>query len=139
MKVKKLVDHAKLPEKAHAGDLGYDLFCSENIYLQPGDVTLVDTGIAVQFPEGWGAKIFDRSSVATKMNLIVVAGVIDNGYTGHIKVAFYNHGTQLRQFYAGDKVAQLVPIPVTNFPIEEVSEIESSDGRNEGGFGSTGA
>lgn len=139
MKVKKLVDHAKLPEKAHAGDLGYDLFCSENIYLQPGDVTLVDTGVAVQFPEGWGAKIFDRSSIATKMNLIVVAGVIDNGYTGHIKVAFYNHGTKLIQFYVGDKIAQLVPMPVTNFPIEEVFEIESSDGRNQGGFGSTGA
>ena len=139
MKVKKLIDHAKLPEKAHNGDLGYDLFSSENIYLIPGTVTLVDTGVAIQFPEGWGAKIFDRSSVATKMDLIVVAGVIDNGYTGHIKVAMYNHGPSVKQFFVGDKIAQLVPLPVTNFQIEEVLELSSSDGREQNGFGSTGA
>ena len=69
MKVKKVVSHATLPTKAHAGDLGYDLYAAEQVSLHAGDTVLISTGIAIQFPEGYGGVIKDRSSVATKMEI----------------------------------------------------------------------
>jgi dUTP pyrophosphatase len=90
--VVRLDTNAKLPTKAHYGDLGYDLYALEDITLAPGKVTIVRTGIACNFPSGVGALLRDRSSVATKKEVFVVAGVIDQGYTGEIKVAFFNPG-----------------------------------------------
>lgn len=138
MKVKKLFFDAQLPQKAHAGDLGYDLFSLGVTTIYPGTTELVGTGICVQFPEGYGALIRDRSSVATKSNLFVVAGVIDNGYTGEIKIALYNGSEDPRMILPGQKVAQLILIPTVDFSVEEVQELSSSDGRNANGFGSTG-
>jgi len=148
MKVKRLSENAILPQKAHAGDLGYDLFCSEEVMIWPGETKLVSTGIAIQFPDGYGGFIRDRSSVATKLQLFTVAGVIDNGYIGELRVALYNGADDTecakrdqrtwRKISVGDKIAQLVLIPTVNFAVEEVQEISSSDGRNNNGFGSTG-
>jgi dUTP pyrophosphatase len=138
MKVKKLVSDATLPTKAHAGDLGYDLYATEQVTVWGGETKLVSTGIAIQFPEGYGGIIRDRSSVATKQKLFVVAGVIDNGYTGEIKVALFNSEDGFKTIYRGDKIAQLILIPTVDFSVEEVSEISSSDGREGKGFGSTG-
>jgi dUTP pyrophosphatase len=72
MKVKKLFFDAGLPQKAHAGDLGYDLFSLGVTTIYPGQTELVSTGICIQFPEGYGALIRDRSSVATKRNLDIL-------------------------------------------------------------------
>ncbi len=138
MKVKKLFFDAGLPQKAHAGDLGYDLFSLGVTTIYPGQTELVGTGICIQFPEGYGALIRDRSSVATKRNLFVVAGVIDNGYTGEIKVALHNSGEDVQRIGHGEKIAQLILVPTVDFIVEEVTELESSDGRNDKGFGSTG-
>lgn len=138
MKVKKLFFDAQLPQKAHAGDLGYDLFSLGVKTIYPGQTELVGTGVCIQFPEGYGGLIRDRSSVATKRNLFVVAGVIDNGYTGEIKVALHNVGEDIQRIGHGEKIAQLILIPTVDFSVEEVQEISSSDGRNSNGFGSTG-
>jgi dUTP pyrophosphatase len=138
MKVKKLLNTASLPIKAHRGDLGYDLFAAEAVRIFPAETKIVTTGIAIQFPEGYGGIIKDRSSVATKKMLFTVAGVIDNGYIGELKVALHNSGYNLQDIAVGDKIAQLVLIPTVNFPVEEATEIDSSDGRNDRGFGSTG-
>lgn len=138
MKVKRLSEKAILPHKAHAGDLGYDLFCSEDTVIYAGQTTLVSTGIAIQFPTGYGALIRDRSSVATKRGLFTVAGVIDNGYTGEIKIALHNSTDSVDRILAGEKIAQLILIPTVNFTVEEVVDVTSSDGRGVGGFGSTG-
>ena len=138
MKVKKLFVDAQLPQKAHAGDLGYDLFSLSITTIHPGQTELVNTGICIQLPEGYGALIRDRSSVATKRNLIIIAGVIDNGYPGEIKIALHNVGDYLQRIEHGEKIAQLILVPTVNFPVEEVLEIQSSDGRNDKGFGSTG-
>jgi dUTP pyrophosphatase len=139
MKVMKLVSTAKLPEKAHAGDLGYDLFSLYDEIIYPDETVLVRTGIAIQFPEGYGAFIKDRSSVATKQKMFTVAGVIDNGYVGEIRVALHNAANDAIRIKAGDKIAQFVLIPTVNFAVEEVSEVVSADARGTGGFGSTGA
>lgn len=138
MKVKKLFFDAQLPQKAHAGDLGYDLFSLGLTTIYPGQTELVGTGICVQFPAGYGALIRDRSSVATKRNLFVVAGVIDNGYTGEIKVALHNAGEDVQRIGHGEKIAQLILMPTVDFVVEQVTDIESADGRNDKGFGSTG-
>lgn len=139
MKVMKMVSTAKLPEKAHAGDLGYDLFSLNDQVIYTDETVLVGTGVAIQFPEGYGAFIKDRSSVATKQKLFTVAGVIDNGYVGEIRVALHNASNDAVRIKAGDKVAQLVLIPTVNFQVEEVNEVVSADARGTGGFGSTGA
>jgi dUTP pyrophosphatase len=139
MKVMKMLQSARLPEKAHAGDLGYDLFAAQDEMVYPDETRLINTGIAIQFPEGYGAFIKDRSSVATKMKLFTVAGVIDNGYIGEIRVAVHNAGPDVQKIKAGDKIAQLVLIPTVNFSVEEVDNVVSADARGTGGFGSTGA
>lgn len=138
MKVKKLVDTAILPTKAHTGDLGYDLYAQQPLAIFPGEVKLVSTGISIEFPEGYGALLRDRSSVATKQYLFVVAGVIDNGYTGEIKIALYNGGGDVAKIQEGTKIAQMILVPTVNFEVEEVTETTSVDGRGDNGFGSTG-
>ena len=138
MKVKKLSETAKLPQKAHAGDLGYDLFANEGAAIFPNETKVVKTGIAIQFPAGYGGVIKDRSSVATKKGLFTVAGVIDNGYIGEICIALHNGTDSLVHIAPGEKIAQLVLIPTVNFEVTEVDEVVSADQRGEGGFGSTG-
>lgn len=140
LKVKKLSDTAQLPHKAHAGDLGYDLFASEDVSIHPCTTELVPTGIAIEFPGGYGGFLRDRSSVATKQQLFTVAGVIDNGYIGEIKIAIYNGSQYTTQHIKkGEKIAQMVLIPTVNFGVVEVDEVISADQRGTGGFGSTNA
>jgi dUTP pyrophosphatase len=136
--VERIHDQALLPMKANHGDLGYDLFASEERIILPGMVSIVPTGIRIQFPSGYGARICDRSSVATKDMLLVVAGVIDEGYRGEIKVALHNINKESFHILPGKKIAQLVPMLVTNFNIIE-SEVSIDTNRGVGGFGSTGS
>lgn len=138
IKIKRLSNKALPPQKAHAGDLGYDLYASEATAIFPGETVVVKTGIAIQFPEGYGGFIKDRSSVATKKGVFTVAGVIDNGYIGEICIAMYNGSDTTARISSGEKIAQLVLIPTVNFEIEEVEEVLSADQRGAGGFGSTG-
>ena len=137
LKVKRHTDTAKLPEKAHQGDLGYDVFADEDKWIEPGGYKLVSTGISVHNSTyKYGFIIKDRSSIAMK-GLFTHAGVIDAGYTGEIKVLFHNVSSTSIKIEKGDKIAQLVPQPVVNFEVEEVEELfETKRGKN--GFGSTG-
>ena len=137
LKVKRHTDTAKLPEKAHQGDLGYDVFADEDKWIEPGGFKLVSTGISVHNSSyKYGFIIKDRSSVAMK-GLFTHAGVIDDGYTGEIKVLFHNVSSTSIKIEKGDKIAQLVPTKVVNFEVEEVDELfEKKRGKN--GFGSTG-
>lgn len=139
MKAKRLSEYARLPEKAHFGDLGYDLYSNEGAAIFPHETKIVKTGIAIQFPEGYGGFIKDRSSVATKKGLFTVAGVIDNGYIGEIGIAMYNGTDSLIHVGPGEKIAQLVLIPTVDFDVEEVDEVVPTDKRADGGFGSTGS
>ena len=138
LQVKLLSESAKLPQKAHSGDLGYDLYAGESAAIFPNETKVVKTGIAIQFPEGYGGFIKDRSSVATKKGLFTVAGVIDNGYIGEICIALHNSTESLIHVIPGEKIAQLVLIPTVNFEVTEVDEVISADQRGDGGFGSTG-
>jgi dUTP pyrophosphatase len=128
---------ARLPEKAHSGDLGYDIFADESVNLNPGERKLISTGISIKANNGkYGFIIKDRSSMAVK-GLFSHAGVIDAGYTGEIKVLLYNGSNEYYEVVKGDKIAQMIPTPVIGFEIMEVSSHTNTD-RGEGGFGSTG-
>ena len=137
LKVKRLTETARLPEKAHQGDLGYDVFADEDKWIAPGDFKLVSTGISVyNATYKYGFIIKDRSSVAMK-GLFKHAGVIDAGYTGEIKVFFHNVSNTSIKIEKGDKIAQLIPTKVINFEVEEVEELFQTK-RGDNGFGSTG-
>ena len=137
LKVKLLTETARLPEKAHQGDLGYDVFADEDKWIPYGEYRLISTGISVlNNTYKYGFLIKDRSSIAMK-GLFTHAGVIDAGYTGEIKVFFHNVSSTSIKIEKGDKIAQLVPTKVINFEVEEVEELFQTK-RGDNGFGSTG-
>ena len=135
LKIKRLNNHAKLPTRAYNGDLGYDLYAAERYVISPAEQKAVGTGISVEFPKEWGGVIKDRSSMAAK-RIYTSAGVIDNGYRGEIKVLLRNESKVAFIVEAGDKIAQMIPIPVIDWEITE-TDIQDSD-RNTNGFGSSG-
>ena len=137
LRAKKLTETAVIPTKAHTGDLGYDLYSDSHYEIESGDSQVVSTGIAIGFPHGYGGFIKDRSSISTQRGLITGAGVIDNEYIGEIKILIINHSRERQVIEHGEKIAQIVLIPVTDCSILEVEELESH-GRGTKGFGSTG-
>lgn len=148
--VKKLVPQATLPKRAHDTDAGFDLFVVEDVVIPPGEVVKAKTGVAIQLPEGYWGLIKERSSVALRDHVMTLAGVVDNGYRGEIILALFNTDQAMWVRYpAGDKVAQIIPIPMVKTPeglyygghsimVKEVSELDEST-RGHGGFGSTGS
>lgn len=141
LKVKKLHPDAKIPTRAHEGDLGYDLYANESMILPLNQVVKVKTDIAVEFPEGWGAMIKDRSSMASK-GITTSGGIIDNGFSGPLTVmlTYQQESTNDPSLYRiakGDKIAQMIPTQVVDWDVVEVEEI-SENGRGSNGFGSSG-
>lgn len=141
IKVKKLAYSAKLPFRATKTSAGADLYaCVDNeVLLKSGERTLVPTGIAIEITEeGYGGFVFPRSSVASKhgVSLSNCVGVIDSDYRGEVKIPVINHGKDDYVIKCGDRIAQLVIMPID---LCEYEEDELSDtARGEGGFGSTG-
>lgn len=136
LKVKKLNEDAILPTRAHETDLGYDLYATEDALVDDKKPTLIKTGIAVEFPKGWGARIADRSSMFVKRNFSIGAGVLDSDYRGEIHVAIIsNHGNNYIK--KGEKIAQMIPTQVVNWEVVEVEELNDTE-RGTRGFGSSG-
>jgi dUTP pyrophosphatase len=142
LRVKLLATGARAPTVAHPGeDLGYDLFALEGARLAPRATVKVRTGIAVearhpQTGAPLGLLVRDRSSMAAR-GVATTAGVIDAGYRGEILVLMTNLGEETVELKAGEKIAQMIPVPVLTGDVEEVSSLEVS-ARAEKGFGSTG-
>lgn len=143
LRVKLLDAGARAPVVAHPGeDLGYDIFALEDVMLAPRATLRVRTGIAVearhpQTGAGLGLLVRDRSSMAAR-GLATTGGVIDAGYRGEILVVMTNLGDASVELKAGEKIAQMVPVPVLTGPVEEVDSLEDS-ARAEKGFGSSGS
>lgn len=140
--VKLLTEGARAPEVAHPGeDLGYDVFALEATELWARASVRVKTGIAVEarHPEtgiGLGLLVRDRSSMAAK-GVAVTGGVIDAGYRGEIQILLTNLTDEAIRLNAGDKIAQMIPIPVLTGPVSQVENLADST-RSEKGFGSSG-
>jgi dUTP pyrophosphatase len=139
--VARLRDDARMPERAYAGDAGLDLAACERVELAPGERAVVPTGIAVAIPEGFAGFVQPRSGLAARHGIAVVnsPGLIDSGYRGEIRVVLLNTDPE-RGFVAeaGDRIAQLVVVPVPELDLVEVDELPPSE-RGVRGFGSSRA
>lgn len=137
LKIKKLKEEAILPSYAHPGDAGMDLYSCEDYNLLPGERHLFGLGIASEFPEGFVALVRDKSGLAVKAGLTVLAGVIDHGYRGEWGVVLLNTGNEAYEIKQGDKIAQCLMQKVDTAEVTEAEEL-GDHSRGEGGFGSTG-
>ncbi|MFA4936873.1 MAG: dUTP diphosphatase [Patescibacteria group bacterium] len=138
LQVKKVDPRAKLPSYALPGDAALDLFALED-YIAPAGkyVSGIRTGVAIAIPEGFVGLCWDKSGLAAKHGITVLAGVIDSGFRGEMLLTVFNTSDQDYHFNAGDKVMQLVIQPVASVEIVEIDELPSS-ARGNGSFGSTG-
>jgi dUTP pyrophosphatase len=138
--VRRLDPNLPLPAYAHEGDAGLDLVAAVSVTLGPGERALVGTGIAVAIPEGYAGFVQPRSGLALRhgLGLVNSPGLIDSGYRGEIAVLLVNHDPEVPvKVERGDKVAQLVVVPVARACLVECEELPAS-ARGPGGFGSTG-
>jgi dUTP pyrophosphatase len=139
VKVTKLHPAALLPNYAHRGpfgDLAADVSALEAAELAPAEIKALRTGLAFEFPPEFGALVEDRSGLALK-GICTLAGVIDPGYRGELKVVLINLGKELFRINAGDRIAQLRIIRRVEGEFTEVDSVSSTE-RDARGFGSTG-
>ena len=138
---KKLNPDAKAPLRATQSSAGADFyaFLREDVVVNAGQRLLIPTGIAVEIPVGYGGFVFPRSSLSSKHGITLAncVGVIDADYRGEVKVSLVNHGTEPYIIRNGDRIAQLVIMPVVTADFTEKAVLSDTK-RGSGGFGSTG-
>lgn len=135
MKIK-LDSGAIAPTRAHDTDAGLDLYSPIEINIPSGWSRYINTGVHIQLPHGTAGLIVSKSGLNVKHG-ITSTGLIDEGYTGAIRVRLYNKSPEDYLIHVGDKISQLVVIPVLYEPVEIVDSIEGGE-RGDNGFGSTG-
>lgn len=143
---------ATMPTRAHPTDAGLDLYAADDVTIYPegtkffyddGSIEtmvcgeVINTGVHIAFDPGTYGKIESRSGLNVKHHVVSCGGVIDEGYTGSIKVKLYNFGTEAYRVRKGDKIAQLVIMPYLTPEIEVVDHLDETE-RGSAGFGSTG-
>lgn len=131
-----LDEGAHMPERAHEEDAGADLRTREDLVVPPHGSAVTDTGVHVELPRGTAGVLVSKSGLNVREDM-TTTGLIDSGYTGPIVVKVYNHGDEERVIRAGEKVSQLVIVPVLCPRFSEVGEI-GGGARGDAGFGSTG-
>lgn len=131
-----LDDGAYMPSRGHEADAGLDLRTPKAVTAPAYGSVTVDTGVHVALPHGCAGLLVSKSGLNVKHD-ITSTGLIDEGYTGSIVVKLYNHGGEDRRFEAGDKITQLVVMPVICEQLEQVSSFNKTE-RGDSGFGSTG-
>ncbi|WP_336848967.1 dUTP diphosphatase [Staphylococcus nepalensis] len=167
LEIKLLSDNATKPKRADDESAGYDIYAAETVILEPQQKALVATDLAVNIPKGYVGLLTSRSGVSSKTHLVVETGKIDAGFQGHMKInikndwqydmqidadAFYYHDIQgdihfdyknryypmSYQIQKGDRLAQLVIVPIWTPELQEVKEFSNESARGHKGFGSTG-
>lgn len=141
VKIKYLSDKATEPKYATDGSLGMDLAAAldEPVVVKPGERVAVPTGLAIQIPDGWGAFVFPRSGLSLRSGITMCncVGVIDTDYTGELKAAVINVSDKNFTINSGDRIAQLVFLPVEKARLVSAESLDDTE-RGIGGFGSTG-
>jgi dUTP pyrophosphatase len=138
--IRRLDPGLPLPQRAHPGDAGTDLYAAQDVELGPGQRAVVPTGIAIALPDGYAAFVHPRSGLAARhgVTLVNAPGTVDAGYRGEIRVTLLNTDTATPvRLQRGDRIAQLVIQRVARPVFHEVQALPES-ARGEGGFGSTG-
>lgn len=142
-----LHDKVTLPKRANPSDAGLDIHYSPKedltVRVFPGQSVVLETGLKFGVPHGYMLEVKNRSSVASKRSLLVGACVIDSGYNGEVKINLHNVGEEPQVLNPGDKIAQLVMVPVVHFRASRSDDALYEDpitisARGDGGFGSTG-
>jgi dUTP pyrophosphatase len=140
---RRLHPEAWMPARAHAGDAGYDLRSVDEVSLAPGGRALIRTGISVAIPQGFAGLVLPRSGLAMRHGVAPVntPGLVDSGYRGEVIVPLINHDREAAfRVERGMRVAQLVLVRAEEVAFSEVETLEAgTDGRGEGGFGSSGS
>lgn len=140
---KKLLHASDLPlpsyESSHAAGMDLRAALQEPLVLEPGQRSLIPTGLQMALPEGYEAQIRPRSGLAYRngITMLNTPGTIDADYRGEVKVLAINHGDEPFTINHGDRIAQMVIAPVQQMFVEEVQDLPDSE-RGSGGFGSTG-
>lgn len=137
MMFKRLREGALSPIRSSERAAGFDLFSVEDVILEPGKRSLVPTGIAVLPPFGHYCRVAPRSGLAVKDGIDVMAGVIDEDYTGEVMVCLINLGDKRRMLKAGSRIAQIIVEAIYTGPVFEVDKLPETN-RSDQGFGSTG-
>lgn len=134
----KLDAGAYMPERAHKADAGYDLRTPHDITVPAKGCAIIDTGVHIQIPDGLAGLLVSKSGLNVIYGL-TSTGLIDSGYTGQIRVRLDNHSYHPHVFKRGDKVSQIIFIPVITDEdaLEQVDSLEETE-RGNAGFGSTG-
>lgn len=131
-----LDDGARLPTRGHEADAGLDLCSREDAFIAPGASYEFDTGVHMAIPEGYVGFLKSKSGLNVNYG-IQSEGVIDSGYTGSIVVKLFNHGEKPVEIKKGQKISQLVLLPIITPVLCVVKDLEATE-RGNGGFGSTG-
>ena len=133
---------ARVPERAYAGDAGYDLAAAENLVLAPGERAVIRTGIAIAVPDGYAGLVLPRSGLAVRhgISLVNAPGLIDPGYRGELMVPLINHDREETfEVETGMRVAQLVLVGAGEARFVSAERLEEgAAARGEGGLGSSG-
>ena len=141
IRIKRLREGAQIPTYGTEYSAGADLYAclDASASIAPGQTVKIPTGIALELPEGTAGLVFARSSLGTKRGLAPAnkVGVIDSDYRGELMVMLHNHGTETQTIAHGERVAQLLVVPVFTPGFVEAEELSDTD-RGAGGFGSTG-
>lgn len=127
---------AYMPSRAHGTDAGLDLRTPGEVTVPAHGGVVVETGVHVELPHGYAGFLVSKSGLNVNHD-ITSTGLVDEGYTGGITVKLYNHGDHDYHFYPGDKITQLVVIPVSYQPVEPVGSLEATE-RGASALGSTG-
>ncbi len=136
IKIKKLKENAKLPNYAHPGDVGMDMYAMETVTIPPMGHCCLWHGFALEFENGYAAIVKDKSGIS-KIGLHTMGGVFDAGFRGEYNTHLVNLSNEPYTIEEGDKVSQLIIYPVAIAELEEVGELSDSS-RGLGAFGSTG-
>ena len=150
IKIYRMRENAKVPVRAHSTDAGMDVFWSPSgkkdfnvgwVVLKPGQSHVFETGLKIEVPPNYMLQVMNKSGIASKKSLVAGACVIDSGYDGEIFINLHNIGNKDQYIEPGQKLAQLVMIPVITPELVEILEdnvYEFETSRGTGGFGSTG-
>ncbi|MBR2408932.1 MAG: dUTP diphosphatase [Lachnospiraceae bacterium] len=137
VEIKVMLDKgAKMPTKAHKSDAGYDIYAPDAFGVAPKCSWTIDTGVHMVIPDGYVGFLKSKSGLNVKHGL-TGEGVVDAGYTGSIKVKMYNDSNSPYIFEKGDKVIQIVILPIPETKLVHVDSLEETD-RGNNGFGSSG-
>lgn len=140
MKINYMLDEGAFePLHGHDADAGFDLRLpgsGDVVYVFPGQSVIIDTGVHFEIPEGYVGFIKSKSGLNVKKG-ILAEGVIDAGYTGSVVVKLYNHGDNDVRFTSGDKITQIVFLPIPKVELNKVDVFAETE-RGDDGFGSTG-